>query len=107
MKKILFISLFQVAILTHGQEQKGKIVVDQLYSPALENEGGENPTRRVTIYLPPGYEQSNTNYPVLYYLRGFTWNDSLTIAVDHFDKLLDKAIATRKIKPLIVVISDI
>ena len=107
MEKIyLLIVLFQVAILTHGQEQNGKIVVDHLYSPALENDVGENPTRRVTIYLPPGYKESNLNYPVLYYLHGFTGNDSLTIAVNHFDKLLDKAIATGKIKPVIVVISD-
>jgi S-formylglutathione hydrolase FrmB len=107
MKKIyLLIVLFQVAILTHGQGQKVTIVIDQLYSPVLENEGGENPTRRVTIYLPPGYEQSKSNYPVLYFLPGFNWNDSLTITVNNFDKLLDKAIASKKIKPLIVVMSD-
>jgi len=107
MKKFyLLIVLFQIAILAHGQEQKGKIVIDRLYSPALENEGGEDPTRRVTIYLPPDYEQSNLNYPVLYYLPGFSMNDSLTIAVNHFDELLDKAITKRKIKPLIVVIAD-
>jgi len=107
MKKFyLLIILFQIAILANGQEQKGEIVVNHLYSPALENDVGENPTRRITIYLPPGYEESNLNYPVIYYLHGFTRNDSLTIAVDHLDNLIDKAIATGKIKPVIVVISD-
>jgi S-formylglutathione hydrolase FrmB len=107
MKKFyLLIVLFQITILAQGQEQKGKIVVDHLYSPALENDVGENPTRRVTIYLPPGYEESNIKYPVLYYLHAGTRNDSLTIAEDHLDKLLDKAIASGKIKPVIVVISD-
>jgi len=107
MKKFyLLIVLFQITVLAQGQEQKGKIVVDYLYSPALENNVGENPTRRVTIYLPPGYEESNLRYPVLYYLHTGASNDSLTIAVEHLDKLLDKAIATGKIKPVIVVIPD-
>jgi S-formylglutathione hydrolase FrmB len=105
-KYYLLIALFQIVILVHGQDQNGKIVVDHLFSATLENSVGENQTRRVTIYLPPGYEESNLNYPVLYYLHGFSVNDSITIADNHFDKLLDKAIATGKIKPLIVVIAD-
>ncbi len=89
-----------------AQNPSGKVVVDHLYSELLENPGGENPTRRVTIYLPPGYEESNKRYPVIYYLHGFTWSDSLMISDDKFDKLLDKAIATNKIKPVIVVMPD-
>ncbi len=107
MKNLLLLLLFaQIAYFGQGQHPAGKVVVDHLYSPSLENNVGENPTRRVTIYLPPGYEQSNLKYPVLYYLHGGARNDSLTIAVDHLDKLLDKAIASGKIKPVIVVISD-
>ncbi len=89
-----------------AQYPSGKVVVDSLYSIALENKGGENPTRRVTIYLPPGYEESQNRYPVIYYLHGFTWSDSLQITSDHFDKLLDKAIAMGKIKPVIVVLPN-
>ena len=60
----------------------------------------------MTIYLPPDYENDSKSYPVLYYLHGFTWSDSLAVAVDHFDKLLDKAIATGKIKPVIVIMPN-
>ncbi len=102
---ILFVFVLLGNIIL-AQYPSGKIVVDRLYSAALENPGGENPTRRVTIYLPPGYEDSKSRYPVIYYLHGFTWSDSLQIAVTHFDKLLDKAIATGKIKPVIVVMPD-
>ena len=73
-----------------AQYQSGKVVVTRLYSAALENQGGENPTRRVTVYLPPGYESNEDRYPVIYYLHGFTWSDSLQIVRTHFDKLLEK-----------------
>ncbi|MGK4567762.1 hypothetical protein [Flavobacterium sp. 3HN19-14] len=39
-------------------------------------------------------------------MHGFAWSDSLLVASDHIDKLLDKAIATGKIKPVIVVMPD-
>jgi S-formylglutathione hydrolase FrmB len=84
----------------------GKIVVDHLYSAALENKGGENPTRRVTVYLPPGYEKSDNHYPVIYFLHGFTSSDSLNLAWFHTDKILDQAIAEGKIRPVILVIPN-
>ncbi|MBJ2176329.1 esterase family protein [Aureibaculum sp. A20] len=84
----------------------GKVIYDRLYSKSLENNGGENPTRRVTIYLPPDYDETTNRYPVIYYLHGFTWSDSLQVAYDHFDKLLDKAIIKGIIKPVIVVMPD-
>ncbi len=107
MKKIiLLLSFIQIVYIVQAQYPSGKVIVDRLYSPALENNGGEDPTRRVTIYLPPGYDETSDKYPVIYYLHGFTWSDSLQIASDHFDKLLDQAIAIGKIKPLIVVLPD-
>ncbi len=106
-KLILFLFGTLLSInFSFAQFPEGKVVVDKLYSELLENPGGENPTRRVTVYLPPGYEESNDRYPVIYYLHGFTWSDSLMISVDNFDKLLDKAIAIKKIKPVIVVMPD-
>lgn len=107
MKTLIFLFLFiQTVCLAQTATPAGKVVVERIYSPALENKGGENPTRRVSIYLPPDYEETTQHYPVIYFLHGFTWNDSLQIAADHFDKLLDKAINTGKIKPVIVVIPN-
>ncbi|MBD1260840.1 esterase family protein [Maribacter polysiphoniae] len=102
----LFIAFFLTLQVSLAQYPNGKVVYEKLYSKLLENPGGENPTRRVTVYLPPGYDTGEKRYPVIYYLHGFTWNDSLAIAVDKFDKLLDKAIATNKIEPVIVVMPD-
>ena len=106
--KTFFAIAILAPLLCWGQEQfpKGQIIVERLTSEALKNSGGENPTRRITVYLPPDYDKTINRYPVIYYLHGFTWSDSLQIASDHFDKLLDKAIATGKIKPVIVVLPD-
>jgi S-formylglutathione hydrolase FrmB len=107
MKKLLFLFVFlQIVFLSQGQDSKGKIIVEKINSPALQNTGGENPVRSVTIYLPPGYDQTANRYPVIYYLHGFSETDSSTIHSDHFDQLLNKAIATGKIKPVIVVLPN-
>ncbi|MCI1186983.1 alpha/beta hydrolase-fold protein [Hymenobacter sp. DH14] len=83
---------------------KGRVVVTYLDSKLLRgNPGGENPRRRVSVYLPAGYDANASRYPVLYYLHGFTWSDSLLFHADGLGALLDQAIADGQIRPLIVV----
>jgi S-formylglutathione hydrolase FrmB len=107
MKKILFLFVFiQITFFGQGQSSNGKIIIEKINSPALQNTGGENPVRSVSIYLPPGYDQTTNRYPIIYYLPGFAQTDSSTIASDHLDQLLDKAIVTRKIRPVIVVVPN-
>lgn len=103
----LLIILFSLSVLCYGQGNKGQIVVTHILSSSIQrNPGGENPLRRVTIYLPPDYDKTTGRYPVIYFLHGFTRSDSLLIAINHFDKLMDKAISTGKIKPVIVVMPN-
>lgn len=105
MKKILFLFVFiQTVFLSQGQDSKGKIIVEKINSPALQNTGGEDPIRSVTVYLPPGYDQTISRYPVIYYLPGFSLSDSFEIA--HLNPLIDKAISTGKIRPVIVVVPN-
>ena len=102
MKRLSLLYVFiLIGFIGLGQDSTGKILVDQLYSNALENDGGENPTRSITVHLPPGYDQSTKRYPVIYFLHGFLSND--TIMSNRFDKLLDKAITAGKIRPVIIV----
>lgn len=86
----------------------GHVVVTYLDSKLLRgNAGGENPRRRVSVYLPPGYAANpQQRYPVLYYLHGFAWNDSLIFHADGMARLLDQAIAAGQIRPLIVVVPN-
>jgi S-formylglutathione hydrolase FrmB len=107
MKKLtLSCILFLFVAVSLGQNMTGKVVVARVNSPALKNIGGENPVRSARIYLPPDYDATSNRYPVIYYLHGFGWSDSLQIAGDHFDQLLDKAINTGKIRPVIVVMPN-
>ena len=100
MKKLIFIILLiGVFNSSFGQKDMGKVVYRQLYAKSLENDAGENPERHVTIYLPPGYEESSINYPVVYYLRGFGGVDSLLFTRDKVNQLLDKAIHDGILKP--------
>jgi len=110
MRPLLLLLLFTAlrwatAAPVAAQAAKGQVVVTYLNSKLLRgNPGGENPRRRVSVYLPAGYEANPTRrYPVLYYLHGFTWNDSLLFHADGLGALLDQAIADGKIRPLIVV----
>lgn len=90
----------------YAQPAHGRIVVEHIDARTLQNKGGENPVRRVTVYLPPGYDSSGKRYPVIYYLHGFLWSDSLLVAADGMDKALDKAIGAGKIRPVIVVMPN-
>lgn len=109
MKKTLFtFILLQVAFLVQAQVQEGTVVAEHISAPSLSlaDESTETRTQRVTIYLPPGYHETDRRYPVIYYLHGFTWSDSLQIADDHFDELLDKAISHGVLRPTIVVMPN-
>lgn len=86
-----------------GQTLKGTVVIDSLYSENLENNFGEATTRALSVYLPPGYEESTQRYPVIYYLHGFLNNHRL---LPQMIEVLDFAIATRRIRPFILVVSD-
>lgn len=59
--------------------------------------------RSITVYLPPGYENSTQHYPVIYFLHGFMLSDTLMVLFTQFNHLLDDAISTGRIRPVIVV----
>jgi len=83
------------------------VVADSLYSASLENNGGENPTRTMLVYLPPGYEENtNKRYPVIYYLHGFTSSDSTNLEWFETDKKLEFSYKENKIRPFILVVAN-
>lgn len=86
----------------------GRVVVTYLDSKLLSgNQGGENPRRRVSVYLPADYDtHPHRRYPVVYYLHGFTWNDSLIFHQDGMKTLLDQAIAEHQIRPSLLVVPN-
>lgn len=62
--------------------------------------------RRVTIYTPAGYEQSNEKYPVLYLLHGAGGDEESWATHGRAIQILDNLIAQGKAKPMIVVMPN-
>jgi enterochelin esterase-like enzyme len=58
------------------------------------------------VYLPPDYESSTRRYPVVYLLHGFTDDESAWIQFGEVHLSADRAIASREIPPMIIVMPD-
>ena len=59
--------------------------------------------RRMHVYTPPGYENGKDKYPVFYLLHGAGDNDDAWTSVGRAGFVFDNLIATKKAKPMIVV----
>ncbi len=65
-----------------------------------------NKERRMTIYTPPGYEDSKVNYPVLYLLHGAGGDEEAWIALGRTAQIMDNLISQGKAKPMIIVMTN-
>ena len=103
MKKTLIFFILSFIFNSYAFAQTGKVVSFVLNSKALQNTGGENPNRKVSVYLPPNYDASTQRYPVIYYLHGFMGKDSIFL---NMKVILDAGISKQKIRPFIFVQAD-
>ena len=103
MNKIIIAIAFILLALNTFSQEGGTLVSKIIQAKSLQNTGGENPNRKITVYLPPGYEKSGKRYPVIYYLHGFMGTDSIS---PYMKSILDMGISKQKIRPYILVISD-
>ena len=62
--------------------------------------------RRMYIYTPPGYEENNEKYPVLYLLHGGGGDEDAWSSLGRANYILDNLIAQGKAKPMIVVMTN-
>lgn len=62
--------------------------------------------RRITIYTPPGYEQSGETYPVFYLLHGAGGDEEAWVSLGRSAQILDNLIARGKAKPMIVAMTN-
>ena len=58
------------------------------------------------IYLPPDYKESTRFYPVVYLLHGYTDNETGWIQFGEINMAADRAIASREIPSMIIVMPD-
>lgn len=62
--------------------------------------------RRLTVYLPAGYEQGKGKYPVLYLLHGSGGDENAWSELGRASQILDNLIAEGKAVPMIVVMPN-
>jgi len=98
-KVLLFLVFSTVSIIVMAQGSK---VYDNLSlkSKIL------NMDRKYAIYLPPGYETSQRNYPVLYLLHGGGDDQTGWVQFGEVQLITDKAIAEGTATPMIIVMPD-
>jgi len=60
-------------------------------------------TRRMHVYLPPGYESGTSSYPVFYLLHGAGDCDDSWTSVGRANFIVDNLIAAGQAKPMIIV----
>ncbi|MBI5836383.1 MAG: esterase [Candidatus Eisenbacteria bacterium] len=89
----------------------GTVVLERIASRVLRgNPLGDPSVRTVPVYLPPGYDDGNRRYPVIYLLTGFTGFGLMSLNRSHFteamDQRLDRLILSGAMKPCIVVMPD-
>ncbi len=70
------------------------------------NSKGLGMERRINIYTPPGYENSNKKYPVLYLLHGFGGDEDEWVNFGRATQILDNLIAQGKAEPMIVAMTN-
>ncbi len=107
---IRFLSILLIGIPVSAQtlapSQASQVLERKIEAPSLDaNLLGDEATKRVLIYLPPGYEeQFNHRYPVLYVLHGIF--DEPDVWIGHFGipAILDRLIEQDGIPPLIAVL---
>jgi S-formylglutathione hydrolase FrmB len=76
-------------------------VFDRFTSPALQgNKQGDPATREVRVYLPPSYDNSKDQYPVVYLLHGSGGNQH---EFSFADTIADELILTGQMREMIMV----
>lgn len=80
-------------------------------SEVLRNNPLKDPyVRDILYYLPPSYSKSNTRYPVVYLISGYTgyglMNMNVSTYSENIQERLDRLIKTKQIKEMIVVMPD-
>ncbi len=101
MKSNLVIFLFCFLAHVAVAQTTGKVIEQKIVASAIL---GKNV--KYTVYLPPDYDNSQRNYPVVYLLHGYTDDNTGWLQFGEIDHYADKAIAAGIIPPMIIVMPN-
>jgi enterochelin esterase-like enzyme len=97
------LSLAALSCSFFPSSNKGTVIYEVFTAPSLkDNPAGEKDKRKLCIYLPPGYNKSETKYPVIYFLHGFN-SDQTELTGMKMNELMDDAINEGRMKAAILV----
>lgn len=101
-------SVLNVLLVGDGQADLYKVnkVPHGTVSKRWYSSPGNAMTRRITIYTPPGYEESKQKYPVLYLLHGMGGDEEAWMTLGRASQIMDNLIAQGKARPMIVVMPN-
>jgi hypothetical protein len=105
----IWLAAFLALAALAAQAAPGSVIETRTMDSVIlkENHIGLNPVRRLKVYLPPGYAQSKTRYPVIYMLHSINWdNERMFAPGTAAQPTFDRAIANGVIPPFIVVAPD-
>lgn len=101
MKKLIITTMLMFWVISIIVAQGGHVFETRtLKSGILKAE------RKYSIYLPPGYEESDQSYPVLYLLHGSGDDHTGWVQFGQVQYIADKAIAEGKAAHMIIVMPD-
>jgi enterochelin esterase-like enzyme len=98
-KSLLIPIVFFISSIALAQESK-------VYDELTMDSKILNMERKYAIYLPPGYENSERHYPVLYLLHGGGDDQSGWVQFGEVQHIADKAIKDGIATPMIIVMPD-
>lgn len=109
--KIVVLFLLLVSFI-FAQKKEGKLVDVTIPAPSLKNSLiYESPNQNAFVYLPPSYENSSKQYPVVYFLPGFSspvksFNDLQERKDRHIKSIMDDLINLGQINEMIIVVPN-
>ena len=101
-------NLFSLLIISHGNGDYYSVNdvahgnVTNIWYPSTQYKTD----RRLTVYTPPGYDNSKNKYPVLYLLHGSGGDEEAWVTLGRAPNILDNLIAQGKVEPMIVVMPN-
>ncbi|MCK6471302.1 MAG: esterase [Planctomycetes bacterium] len=90
---------------------ESRVVFERVESLALKgNPLGDPHERRLPVYLPPGYDEGQTRYPVVFLLAGYTGTGAMMLNEAAWEETIqqrmDRLIAARAVRPMILALPD-
>ena len=101
MKKLMFIVVLLCLIVSMSRAQGGLVYETKTVKSEILNMD-----RKYAIYLPPGYNESDQSYPILYLLHGSGDDQTGWVQFGQVQHIADQTIAEGKAARMIIVMPD-